>query len=151
MKARHKRLALVAAALALLALATGLVLNAFRTNLVFFFTPSQVVAKEAPLDKAFRIGGLVEEGSLQREPDGLTVRFNVTDTAKTIPVVYRGILPDLFREGKGVVTQGRLREDGVFVATEVLAKHDENYMPLEAAHALEQASKAQRTVVEGGK
>lgn len=149
MKARHKRLALVAAALALLALATGLVLNAFRTNLVFFFTPSQVVAKEAPLDKAFRIGGLVEEGSVRREPDGLTVRFNVTDTAKTIPVVYRGILPDLFREGKGVVTQGRLREDGVFVATEVLAKHDENYMPLEAAHALEQASKAQRTVVEG--
>ncbi len=149
MKARHKRLAMVAAALGLLALATGLVLNAFRTNLVFFFTPSQVVAKEAPLDKAFRIGGLVEEGSLQREPDGLTVRFNVTDTAKTIPVVYRGILPDLFREGKGVVTQGRLREDGVFIATEVLAKHDENYMPLEAAHALEQASKAQRTVVEG--
>jgi cytochrome c-type biogenesis protein CcmE len=151
MKARHKRLALVAAALGLLALATGLVLNAFRTNLVFFFTPSQVAAQEAPLDKAFRIGGLVEEGSLQRELDGLTVRFNVTDTAKTIPVVYRGILPDLFREGKGVVTQGRLREDGVFVATEVLAKHDENYMPPEAAHALEQASKAQRTVVEGGK
>lgn len=149
MKARHKRLALVAAALALLALATGLVLNAFRTNLVFFFTPSQVAAQEAPLDKAFRIGGLVEEGSVRREPDGLTVRFNVTDTAKTIPVVYRGILPDLFREGKGVVTQGRLREDGVFVATEVLAKHDENYMPPEAAHALEQASKAQRTVVEG--
>ncbi|MGN2391289.1 cytochrome c maturation protein CcmE [Pelomicrobium sp. G1] len=151
MKARHKRLALVAAALALLALATGLVLNAFRTSLVFFFTPSQVAAQEAPLDKAFRIGGLVEEGSVRREPDGLTVRFNVTDTAKTIPVVYRGILPDLFREGKGVVTQGRLREDGVFVATEVLAKHDENYMPPEAAHALEQASKAQRTVVEGGK
>ncbi|MEW5710040.1 MAG: cytochrome c maturation protein CcmE [Pseudomonadota bacterium] len=151
MKARHKRLALVAAALALLALATGLVLNAFRTNLVFFFTPSQVAAQEAPLDKAFRIGGLVEEGSVRREPDGLTVRFNVTDTAKTIPVVYRGILPDLFREGKGVVTQGRLREDGVFVATEVLAKHDENYMPPEAAHALEQAHKAQRTVMEGGK
>lgn len=151
MKARHKRLALVAAALGLLALATGLVLNAFRTNLVFFFTPSQVAAQEAPLDKAFRIGGLVEEGSVRREPDGLTVRFNVTDTAKTIPVVYRGILPDLFREGKGVVTQGRLQEDGVFVATEVLAKHDENYMPPEAAHALEQAHKAQRTVVEGGK
>ncbi len=151
MKARHKRLALVAAALGLLALATGLVLNAFRTNLVFFFTPSQVAAQEAPRDRAFRIGGLVEKGSVQREPDGLTVRFNVTDTAKTIPVVYRGILPDLFREGKGVVTQGRLREDGVFVATEVLAKHDENYMPPEAAHALEQAHKAQQTVVEGDK
>jgi cytochrome c-type biogenesis protein CcmE len=148
-KARYKRLAMVATALGLLTLATGLVLNAFRTNLVFFFTPSQVAAQEAPLDKAFRIGGLVEEGSLRREPDGLTVRFNVTDTAKTIPVLYRGILPDLFREGKGVVTQGRLREDGVFVATEVLAKHDENYMPPEAAHALEQASRAQRTVVEG--
>jgi cytochrome c-type biogenesis protein CcmE len=147
MKARHKRLALVAVALGLLAFATGLVLSAFRTNLVFFFTPSQVAAQEAPLDKAFRIGGLVEEGSVRREPDGLTVRFNVTDTAKTIPVVYKGILPDLFREGKGVVTQGRLGEDGVFVASEVLAKHDENYMPLEAAHALEQARKAQQTVI----
>lgn len=138
---------LLAAALGLLAVATALVLNAFRSNLVFFFTPSQVAAKEAPLGKTFRIGGMVEVGSVKREPDGLTVRFNVTDTAKTIPVVYKGILPDLFREGKGVVTQGRLGEDGVFVASEVLAKHDENYMPPEAAHALEQARKAQQTVI----
>jgi cytochrome c-type biogenesis protein CcmE len=119
--------------------ATALVLNAFQSNLVFFFTPSQVVANEAPRDRAFRIGGMVEEGSLVREKDALTVRFKVTDTAKTIPVVYTGILPDLFKEGKGVVAQGRLNGDGTFRASEVLAKHDENYMPPEAAHALKQA------------
>jgi len=122
-----------------LGLAAALVLNAFQSNLVFFLTPSQVAANEAPRDRAFRIGGLVEAGSVVRAKDALTVRFKVTDTAKTIPVVYTGILPDLFREGKGVVAQGRLQQDGSFRASEVLAKHDENYMPPEAAHALEKA------------
>jgi cytochrome c-type biogenesis protein CcmE len=145
-KPRHTRIALIAAGVACVAIAAGLVLNAFRSNLVFFFTPSQIAAGEAPKDRAFRIGGMVTAGSLKRQPDGLTVHFMVTDTAKSIPVVYRGILPDLFREGKGVVAQGRLTTDGVFRADEVLAKHDENYMPPEAAHALEQAKKAQQTV-----
>jgi cytochrome c-type biogenesis protein CcmE len=146
MKPRHKRLALIAGGVASIALAAALVLNAFQSNLVFFFTPSQIAAGEAPKDRAFRIGGMVVAGSLKRQPDGLTVHFTVTDTAKNIPVVYRGILPDLFREGKGVVAQGRLTTDGSFRADEVLAKHDENYMPPEAAHALEQAQKAQKTI-----
>ena len=146
MKPRHKRLALIAGGVASIALAAALVLNAFQSNLVFFFSPSQIAAGEAPKDRAFRIGGMVTAGSLKRQPDGLTVHFTVTDTAKSIPVVYRGILPDLFREGKGVVAQGRLTADGSFRADEVLAKHDENYMPPEAAHALEQAQKAQKTV-----
>jgi cytochrome c-type biogenesis protein CcmE len=145
-KPRHKRLALIAGGVASVALAAALVLNAFRSNLVFFFTPSQIAAGEAPRDRAFRIGGMVVAGSLTRQADGLTVHFTVTDTAKNVPVVYRGILPDLFREGKGVVAQGRLSAEGVFRADEVLAKHDENYMPPEAAHALEQAKKAQQTV-----
>jgi cytochrome c-type biogenesis protein CcmE len=144
MKPRHKRLALIAAGLAALAVAAGLVLNAFRSNLVFFFTPTQVAAHEAPVGRSFRIGGLVESGSLQRQPDGLTVRFVVTDTAKAIPVVYSGILPDLFKEGRGVVAQGKLGADGVFKAEQVLAKHDENYMPPEAADAVERAHKAMR-------
>ena len=147
MKPRHKRLAAIVAGLALLAAAAGLVLNAFQSNLVFFFSTSQVAAGEAPRDRAFRIGGLVQAGSLKRGAEGLTVQFIVTDTAHSIPVAYRGILPDLFREGKGVVAQGRVGSDGVFRASEVLAKHDENYMPPEAAHALEQASKAGKTVV----
>jgi cytochrome c-type biogenesis protein CcmE len=146
MKPRHKRIAIIVAGLAVLGIAAGLVLNAFQSNLVFFFTPTQVAAKEAPIGKAFRIGGMVETGSLKREADGLTVHFKVTDTAKTIPVVYTGILPDLFKEGKGVVAQGRLGEDGVFRASEVLAKHDENYMPPEAAHAVEQAHKAAQSL-----
>jgi cytochrome c-type biogenesis protein CcmE len=146
MKPRHKRIAAIAAGLALLAIAAALVLNAFQSNLVFFFSPTQVAAGEAPRDRAFRIGGLVQNGSLKRA-EGLTVQFVVTDTAHSIPVAYSGILPDLFREGKGVVAQGRVGADGVFRATEVLAKHDENYMPPEAAHALEQASKAQKSVV----
>ena len=129
----------IVAGLAGLGIAAGLVLNAFQSNLVFFFTPTQVAANEAPRDRAFRIGGLVEEGSVQRGKDALTVRFRVTDTAKTIPVTYTGILPDLFKEGKGVVAQGRLGPDGTFKASEVLAKHDENYMPPEAAHAIEKA------------
>ncbi len=139
-------MALIGAGLAVLAIAAALVLNAFQSNLVFFFSPSQVFAKEAPVERAFRIGGMVETGSLKRQSDGLTVRFNVTDTAKTIPVVFTGILPDLFKEGKGVVAQGKLGADGVFRATDVLAKHDENYMPPEAGHAIEQAKKAQASV-----
>ena len=123
----------------MLGVAAALVLNAFQSNLVFFFTPSQVASNEAPRDRSFRVGGLVEAGSVVREKDALTVRFKVTDTAKTIPVVYTGILPDLFREGKGVVAQGKLGADGTFKATEVLAKHDENYMPPEAADALKKA------------
>jgi cytochrome c-type biogenesis protein CcmE len=147
MKPRHKRTALIVGGLAALGIAAALILNAFQSNLVFFFSPSQVLANEAPAGRTFRIGGMVEAGSLKRQDDGLTVRFNVTDTAKTVPVVYKGILPDLFREGKGVVAQGLLGTDGVFQASQVLAKHDENYMPPEAAHALEQAKKAQKSVV----
>ena len=146
MKPRHKRLAFIAAGLGAVVIATALVLNAFRSNLVFFFSPSQIAAGEAPKDRAFRVGGLVESGSVRRQADGITVQFVVTDTAQSMPVVYKGILPDLFREGKGVVAEGRLGTDGVFRAEQVLAKHDENYMPPEAAHALEQAQKAQRTV-----
>lgn len=150
MKRRHKRFALIAAGVAGLGLAVAFVLNAFQSNLVFFFSPSQIIAKEAPVARNFRLGGLVEEGSLKREADGLTVRFRVTDTAHAIPVVYSGILPDLFKEGKGVVTQGRLSTDGVFHAEQVLAKHDENYMPPEAAEALEraQAGKMSGTLVQ---
>ena len=139
MKVRHKRLAAIALGLVALGIATALVLTAFEKNLVFFFTPSQVAANEAPQGRLFRIGGMVEKGSVKRE--GIEVRFVVTDTAKTIPVVYRGALPDLFREGKGVVAQGTLGADGVFQAREVLAKHDENYMPPEAAHAVSEAQK----------
>ena len=139
MKNRTKRGLWIAAGLAGLGIAAALVLNAFQSNLVFFLTPSQVAANEAPRDRNFRIGGLVEAGSVARDRDGLTVRFRVTDTAKTIPVIYIGILPDLFREGKGVVAQGRIGSDGVFQAKEVLAKHDENYMPPEAAEALKKA------------
>jgi cytochrome c-type biogenesis protein CcmE len=139
LKPRTRRALWIVGGLAALGVAVALVVNAFRSNLVFFFTPTQVAAQEAPRDRAFRIGGLVEAGSVAREKDGLTVRFRVTDTAKTIPVVYTGLLPDLFREGKGVVAQGRIAADGTFRATEVLAKHDENYMPPEAAEALERA------------
>jgi cytochrome c-type biogenesis protein CcmE len=154
-KPRQKRIALIAGGLAAIAVAAGLILTAFQQNLVFFFTPSQVAAHEAPQGKTFRIGGMVEKGSVARQPDGLTVRFTVTDTAKSIPVTYRGALPDLFREGKGVVAQGRIGADGVFHASEVLAKHDENYMPPEAAEAVKRAQetsrKAAQTVVGGDK
>ncbi len=146
MKPRHKRLAVIGGGLAALGIATALVLNAFQSNLVFFFSPTQVYAQEAPRGRTFRLGGLVVAGSLKRRPDGLTVDFNVTDTAQTIPVSYTGILPDLFREGKGVVAQGQLGPDGVFHASEVLAKHDENYMPPDAAHAEQHAQKAQRSL-----
>ena len=144
---RNKKLAIIIAIVAALGFSATLVLDAFQSNLVFFFSPSQVAANEAPQGKSFRIGGLVEEGSVKRESDGVTVSFVVTDTAKVIPVLYTGILPDLFKEGKGVVAQGKLSTDGVFRADEVLAKHDENYMPPEAAEALEQASKSQETLL----
>ena len=128
MKPRSKRLIAIACGLAALGVATALVLNAFNSNLVFFFSPTQVAAKEAPLGRSFRVGGLVEMGSIQRETQGLTTRFVVTDLAKTIPVTYTGLLPDLFKEGKGVVAQGKLGADGIFKADQVLAKHDENYI-----------------------
>ena len=139
MKRRHKRIIFICAALAAIGLATWLVLGAFKENLVFFFSPTQVAAKEAPINKTFRIGGLVGEGTLKKDPDGLTVRFTITDTANTIPVVYKGILPDLFKEGRGCVAQGRVNSDGVFYADTIMAKHDENYMPPEAAQALDKA------------
>lgn len=136
MKTRHKRVALALGGLAAVGAITALVLNAFESNLVFFYSPTQVVAQEAPKQRIFRIGGLVEEGSVKR--DGVQVNFVITDTAKTVPVRYQGILPDLFKEGKGVVAQGQL-QGGVFVAREVLAKHDENYMPPEAEEAVKKA------------
>ena len=139
MKRRHKRIVFIVTSLAALGLATWLVLGAFRNNLVFFFSPTQVVAKEAPAGRTFRIGGLVEAGSLKRDTDGLTIRFVVTDTANTLPVVYKGILPDLFKEGRGCVAQGKVGADGIFYADQIMAKHDENYMPPEAARALDQA------------
>ena len=155
MKPRHKRMAMIAGGLVALGAAAAFVLAAFRENLVFFFTPSQVEAREVPQGRAFRIGGMVVPGSVKRQADGVTVQFVVTDTAKNVPVMYRGILPDLFKEGKGVVTQGKLGGDGVFYATEVLAKHDENYMPPAAADAIKQAQsineKATHTLVETAK
>ena len=136
MKTRHKRIALIVGGLAILGLVVALVLNAFQSNLVFFFSPTQVVAGEAPKGKSFRVGGLVKAGTIMREPDGVTLRFVMTDVENDMIVAYKGILPDLFREGKGAVAQGKFGDDGVFVASEVLAKHDENYMPPEAAQAL---------------
>jgi len=150
MKRRHKRIAFIVVGIAGLSIAAYLVANAFRNNLVFFFSPTQVAAKEAPINRTFRIGGLVQEGTLKRDPDGLTVRFIVTDTAQSIPVVYKGILPDLFKEGRGCVAQGKLSSDGVFTAEQVLAKHDENYMPPEAGQAIDKAKyakEAAKTVV----
>jgi cytochrome c-type biogenesis protein CcmE len=136
LKARHKRIALIGGGIAVLGLVVALVLNAFQSNLVFFFSPTQVAAGEAPIGKSFRIGGMVKDGSIRREADGVTLRFVMTDTEKDMVVAYKGILPDLFREGKGAVAQGKLGGDGIFVASEVLAKHDENYMPPEAAKAV---------------
>ena len=144
MKPRHKRAAIVIGVLAAIGTAVALVLNAFNSNLVFFYTPSQIASKEAPLGRTFRIGGLVQAGSVAR--DGVSVTFTVTDTAKSVPVRYEGVLPDLFKEGKGVVAQGQLGADGVFAAREVLAKHDENYMPPEAADALQRADKMKAKV-----
>jgi cytochrome c-type biogenesis protein CcmE len=150
MKPRHLRMAVAGGVLLAVGGIAALVFNAFQSNMVFFYSPTQVGAKEAPLDRTFRIGGLVKEGSVQR--DGVNVNFVVTDTAKSVPVRYSGILPDLFKEGKGVVAQGKLEGD-VFVAREVLAKHDENYMPPEAADALQKAHQSQQmsqgTLVQG--
>jgi cytochrome c-type biogenesis protein CcmE len=143
MKPRTRRGLFIVLGLAALGIASALVLNAFQSNLVFFFSPSQIAANEAPRERSFRVGGLVEEGSVKRDPQGLTVQFVVTDLAHKVPVVYTGLLPDLFKEGKGVVAQGKLGSDGVFKAEQVLAKHDENYMPPEAAEALEKARKGQ--------
>jgi len=151
LKTRHKRIALIIGGLAVLGLVVALVLNAFQSNLVFFFSPTQVAAGEAPKGKSFRIGGLVKEGSIKREADGVTLRFVMTDTEQDMIVAYKGILPDLFKEGKGAVAQGKLGEDGVFVASEVLAKHDENYMPPEATKALgdaQQRAAANKAAVE---
>ena len=136
MKTRTKRGLIILGGLAALGVASALVLNAFQDNLVFFFSPSQVTTHEAPVDRSFRLGGLVEEGSVKRSSDSLAVHFVVTDGAQTIPVVYNGLLPDMFREGKGVVAQGKLDKDGVFRADQVLAKHDENYTPKEVADTL---------------
>lgn len=148
MKTRHKRLILITAGLGTLGLAAWLVLSAFQQNMVFFFTPTQVYSGEAPKGRSFRIGGMVEAGSIKRQPDGVTVTFIVTDTAKQIPVTYKGILPDLFKEEKGVVAQGKLDAEGKFVAEEVLAKHDENYMPPEAAHAVKKGQEANQQAAE---
>ena len=144
---QKKRLGLIAGGLIICGAAAALVFNAFEENLVFFFSPSQVAAHEAPEGRASRIGGFVQEGSVQRQKDGVTVRFEVTDTAHTVPVTYKGSLPDLFKEGKGVVAQGKL-QNGVFVADQVLAKHDENYMPPEAEKAVQDAHKKARAMKE---
>lgn len=154
MKTRHKRIGFIVAGLAGLGIAAALVLNAFQDNLVFFFSPSQVAAKEAPVGRHFRIGGLVEKGSMKRDSDGLTTRFMVTDTASSIPVVYKGILPDLFKEGRGCVAEGKVDSDGVFHADSVLAKHDENYrapevtQSIDKAKATQEAKEAAKTIKE---
>lgn len=140
MKPRQRRMLWVLGGVVLVGIAITLVLRALNSNVMFFYSPSQVQAGEAPKETAFRLGGLVETGSLQRSADGMRVRFSVTDQVQQVPVTYQGLLPDLFREGKGVVVSGKLQTGGVFHASEVLAKHDENYMPPEAAHALKDAA-----------
>jgi len=140
MKPRHKRLAVIAVGVVGLTVAALFVSNAFRSNLVFFHSPTEVLSGAVPRDRTFRIGGLVEKGSVQRSADGLKVDFIVTDLNKRLPVHYEGALPDLFREGQGIVAQGRLNDSGQFTAKEVLAKHDENYMPPEVAKALQHGS-----------
>lgn len=147
MKPRQKRAVYIVVALVAVGLAVGLVLNALKDNVSLYFTPTQVYNKEAPEGRSFRIGGLVEEGSVKRENDGLTVNFVITDLHKSLPVVYKGILPDLFKEGKGVVAQGKMEADGIMHAEEVLAKHDENYMAPEAADALKKAEAANAAAV----
>jgi cytochrome c-type biogenesis protein CcmE len=140
MKTRHKRLILIVVGVLGLTVGGLFVLNAFRSNLVYFYSPTEVLEGKAPRDQTIRIGGMVEKGSVKRAGDSLLVQFVVTDMNKTIPVRYEGILPDLFRDGQGVVTLGRLGADGTFMAREVLAKHDENYMPPEAAAAMKGGS-----------
>jgi len=147
MKPRQKRLVFILVAVAALALVVGLVLNALDKNVSLYFTPTQVFNNEAPQGRSFRIGGVVEEGSVKRQKDGLSVHFVITDRHKSIPVIYKGILPDLFKEGKGVVAQGKVEADGMMHAEEVLAKHDENYMPPEAADALKKGETANASAV----
>lgn len=137
--ARKQRILLIVAGLSVVTGATALTMNALNSNIAFFVTPSEVADGKAPLEKAFRIGGMVKEGSIRR--DNLTVHFVITDTVREVPVTYTGILPDLFKEGKGAVAQGKIRPDGSFAASEVLAKHDENYMPAEAQYAIDTAQK----------
>lgn len=146
MKARHKRFIWIVVAIGLLAGAVALVLNAFNDNLVFFHTPSEVAEGKVPKDRTFRVGGMVPVGSVKRLPDGVTVNFVITDTAQSIPVTYKGALPDLFKEGKGAVAQGKIDANGNFIADQVLAKHDENYMPPEAQDAIDRAHKTEKTV-----
>ena len=136
MTPKRKRLWLVLGSVAVLGGAATLVLTALSDNIVFFYSPTQIAEKQIPPERRFRMGGLVEAGSVTKSPDGQVTRFKVTDTNKTVDVVYRGLLPDLFREGQGVVAEGSLGSDGVFAAREILAKHDENYMPPEVAKAL---------------
>lgn len=140
MKPRQKKFVYIIVALAALGAAVGLVLFALKDNVSLFFTPTQVHNKEAPQGRNFRVGGLLQEGSVKRQSDGVTVHFVITDNAQSIPVIYKGILPDLFKEGKGVVAQGKIQADNIFHAEEVLAKHDENYIAPEAAEALKQAA-----------
>lgn len=147
MKRRHKRIIFICVSLAAISLAAWLVFQALGDNLVFFFSPTEVVAKQVPPGKAFRVGGLVEDGSLKEEADGLTINFAITDTANRVPVRYTGIKPDLFKEGRGCVAEGRMGPDGIFHATHIMAKHDENYMPPEAGAAIEKA-KAAKTLVD---
>ena len=146
MKARHVRFLWLGVGAILLIGAVSMVLLAFKENLVFFQTPSDIAAGKVPQGRNFRIGGMVVAGSLKRQSDGLTVQFAITDTAKTVPVRYTGPLPDLFREGKGAVALGQLDAKGVFIATEILAKHDENYMPPEAKEALKRAHEGAKTL-----
>jgi len=149
MKSRHKKLALIGGALAIIGIIAALVLNALNSNIALYITPTDIAAGKAPQDKIFRIGGMVKEGSISRQADGVTIAFIITDTEKDITVNYKGILPDLFMEGKGAVAQGKLVADGSFIASEVLAKHDENYMPPEAAKAVNDAQA--RAAAAGGK
>jgi cytochrome c-type biogenesis protein CcmE len=139
MKARHKRLVLVLGIVAGVSVATALILNAFRDNLTFFITPSEVMAKSELPERRFRIGGIVEEGTVERDNESTQVQFAVTDTQKSVPVIYNGILPDLFREGQGVVVEGRIGNDGTFKADNIMARHDESYMPAEAEEAIKRA------------
>ena len=150
MKTRHKRMMFIVVGLAGVAAVAALILNALQSNINHFFSPTEVASNQVPKDRTFRLGGLVEVNSLQREDDGLTVHFKVTDNAETVLVTYTGILPDLFQEGQGVVAQGKIGPDGVFLADEVLAKHDETYMPPEVADALKKADKKQQTTTAQG-
>lgn len=136
---RKQRLIFVVVLICGFGAATALALFAFQQNLLYFYSPSQLSEGAVAADQSFRLGGLVVEGSIQRQSDGITTEFDLTDTAETLRVSYTGLLPDLFREGQGIVAQGKLNEEGVFMAQEVLAKHDENYMPPEVAEALKAA------------